>query len=109
MRALRCVARGRGETDEVALELLHPRSRRRRIDLELRLARTAGADAGALLAQLEAATPQARQPVAELRELDLDRAFLARRVLGEDVEDQRDAVDDVDARTASPDCAAARV
>ena len=39
---------------------------------------------------------QARQPVAQLRELDLDTPFLARRVLGEDVEDQRDAVDDVD-------------
>ena len=43
-----------------------------------------------------AAAAQARQPVAQLRELDLHRAFLARRVLGEDVEDQRDAVDDVD-------------
>ena len=44
----------------------------------------------------DAAAAQARQPVAQLRELDLDRALLARRVLGEDVEDQRDAVDDVD-------------
>ncbi len=42
------------------------------------------------------AAAQARQPVAELRELDLHHALLARRVLGEDVEDQRDAIDDVD-------------
>ena len=42
------------------------------------------------------AAAQARQPVAQLRELDLHHALLARRVLGEDVEDQRDAVDDVD-------------
>ena len=41
------------------------------------------------------AAAQARQPVAQLRELDLHHALLARRVLGEDVEDQRDAVDDV--------------
>ena len=67
-----------------------------------------GADAGALLAELRAAAAQAGQAVAELRELDLHHALLARRVLGEDVEDQRDAVDDVDARTASRGCVAAR-
>ena len=41
------------------------------------------------------AAAQAGQAVAELRELDLHHALLARGVLGEDVEDQRDAVDDV--------------
>ena len=51
----------------------------------------------ALLRQLDAPAAQARQPVAQLRELDLHHALLAHRVLGEDVEDQRDAVDDVDA------------
>ena len=67
------------------------------IDLELGLTRAAGAPiAGALLAELVAPPAQARQAVAQLRELDLHHAFLAARVLGEDVEDQRDAVDDVD-------------
>ena len=71
------------------------------VDLELRLTRTAGptspprAPAGTLLAELLAAAAQTRQAVAELRELDLHHALLAVRVLGEDVEDQRDAVDDV--------------
>ena len=87
---------GRREADEVALELLHAAQQAPAIDLELGLARTAGADARTLLAQLETAAAQARQPVAQLRELDLHRALLARRVLGEDVEDQRDAIDDVD-------------
>ena len=41
------------------------------------------------------AATQPRQPVAQLRQLHLHHAFLARRVLGEDVEDQRDTVDDV--------------
>ena len=65
------------------------------VDLELGLARTAGADAAGLLAELDAATTQARQPVAQLRQLDLHHPLLARGVLGEDVEDQRHAVDDV--------------
>ena len=38
------------------------------------------------------AAAQARHAVAELRELDLQHSLLARRVLGEDVEDQRDAI-----------------
>ncbi len=78
------------------------------VDLELRLAGTSRADAGTLLAQLGAPAAQARQPVAQLRELDLHRAVLARRVLGEDVEDQRDAVDDVDLEQVLRGCAAAR-
>ena len=49
-----------------------------------------------LLAELVAATAQAGQAVAQLGELDLHHALLAARVLGEDVEDQRDPVDDVD-------------
>ena len=93
---MRCVARVAREPDEVAFELLHPAQQTPAVDFELGLTRTAGADTRTLLAQLETAAAQARQPVAQLRELDLHRAFLARRVLGEDVEDQRDAVDDVD-------------
>ena len=44
------------------------------VDLELRLTRTAGADATTLLAELRPAAAQPRQPVAQLRELDLHRA-----------------------------------
>ena len=43
----------RGEADEVALELLHPAQQPPAVDLELGLARTPGADARALLAQLQ--------------------------------------------------------
>src|SRR5207248_2328099 len=65
------------------------------VDLELGLARAAGADAAGLLAQLDAATAEPREPIAQLRQLHLHHAFLAASVLGEDVEDQRDAVDDI--------------
>ena len=94
----RLALRGAGgrEADEVALELLHAAQQAPAVDLELRFTRTAGADARTLLAELETAAAQAREPVAELRELDLHRTFLTRRVLGEDVEDQRDPIDDVD-------------
>ena len=96
LRALRCVARVAAETEEIAFELLHAPQQTPAVDLELGLARSTRADPRALLAELETTAAQTRQPVAELRELDLYRAFLARRVLGEDVEDERDAIDDVD-------------
>src|SRR5699024_11837812 len=38
---------------------------------------------------------QAREEVFQLRELDLGLAFLGFRVLGEDVEDERGAIDDL--------------
>jgi len=64
------------------------------VDLELRLAgATRVHAAAALLGQLHALAADARQPVAQLRELDLRLALLARRVLGEDVEDHRGAVE----------------
>src|SRR5581483_10506172 len=66
------------------------------VDLQLRLAGPPGADPGALLAHLHAPAPQPGQPVAELGQLDLLHAGLAVGVLGEDVEDQRHPVDDVD-------------
>ena len=86
---------------QVALELGDATLDAATVDLELRLARTAGADAGAarrrhaagLLRQLLAPAAQARQPVAQQRQLDLGLALLARGVLGEDVEDHRGAVD----------------
>ncbi len=83
------------ELIEVALELGDPPQDAPAVDLELGLTGTPGADARALLAELDAATAQAGEAVAQLRELHLQHALLAGGVLGEDVEDQRDAVDDV--------------
>ena len=102
-RPLRCVSRFLARRVELALEPRDARLDAPAVDLELRLTGTAVADesaaratARALLAELLAAAAQAREAVAELRELHLHHALLAARVLGEDVEDQRDAVDDVD-------------
>ena len=98
----------RAELAQVAFETLDPAEQPPPIDLELRLTRAAGADATTLLAELGTATAQAREAVTKLRELDLHRTVLAGRVLGEDVEDQRDAVDDVDVEQASRAFVAAR-
>ena len=62
--------------------------------LELRLAGAARADARARGARGASTCAQARQGVLELRQLDLEPALGAGRVLGEDVEDQLGAVDD---------------
>ena len=78
------------------LELLHAAEEAPAVGLELRLTRTSRADATTLLAQRVTAAAQAREPVAELRELHLHHALLAACVLSEDVEDQRDTVDHVD-------------
>src|SRR5262249_28281830 len=91
-----CGARG-CDIAEVALELLHAPHEPAPVDLELRLTGSAtGADTAGLLTQLQPAPAQSRQSVTQLRELALDHALLTRRVLGEDVEDQRGPVDDVD-------------
>ena len=65
------------------------------VDLELRLTTTeAGADATALLGQVGVgAAAQAGQAIAQQRQLDLGLALQRVRVLGEDVEDHRGAVD----------------
>ena len=63
------------------------------IHLELRLAGTARPDATGLLAERGSSAPQARQPIAQQRELDLCLALGTAGVLGEDVEDDRGAVD----------------
>src|SRR5450631_2964255 len=91
LRRARCT-----QSDQVLLQLLHPAQQAPAVDLELGLARTPRADPRTLLAELQTATPQAGQAIAQLRELDLHRALLARRVLGEDVEDERDAIDHID-------------
>jgi hypothetical protein len=94
VRDLRCVVLR--EALELLLQARHARGDASAIDFELRLTGSTRADARALLAELVAAAAQARQAVAQLRELHLHHALLALRVLGEDVEDQRGAVDHVD-------------
>ena len=96
-----------GQAVEIALEPRDAREDPPAVDLELGLAGTAGTDESAacaatctLLAELLALPAQAGESVAQLRELDLHHAFLAACVLGEDVEDQRDAIDDVDLEQA---------
>src|SRR5262245_6471519 len=86
-----CLAR-RCQPLEVLFEFGDAAQEATAVDLELRLSGTARVDAESLLAELETATAQVRQPVAQLRELDLHCALLAGRMLSEDVEDQRDAV-----------------
>src|SRR5205823_10037476 len=81
----------------------HPGADATPVGLDLRLTGTAGSDPAAardaatgLPGQRFAPSAQPRQQVLHLRELDLRLAFLAAGVLGEDVEDKRRPVDDLD-------------
>src|SRR5213078_2028411 len=65
------------------------------IELDLRLADAARADAAGLPLQVRPGARQARQRVLELRELDLRARLAAARAAREDVEDQAAAVDDL--------------
>ena len=79
---------------EVGLELVDAAHDAPAVDLELGLARTRGCRCRrACWLSVLPLPAQPRQAVAELRQLDLHLALLAVRVLGEDVEDQRGAVD----------------
>ena len=80
---------------EFPLDLADPIEDPSAIRLELRLTRTPRADACSKSRQRGALAAQAGQAVAVLGEFDLEHAFLRVGVLGEDVEDERDTVDDV--------------
>src|SRR4029077_1334041 len=67
------------------------------VRLELRLARAPGADAAAQTLEVGPLPDQARQEIRELSQLDLQLPLGGARALGEDVEDQRGPVDDLDA------------
>ena len=89
-----------GDLAQLGLELVDAPLDAPAVDLELGLARAAGADPGAarghaaaLLGQGRAPPAEAGQPVAQQGQLDLGLALLAVGVLGEDVEDHRGAVD----------------
>ena len=85
---------------ELGLELVDSSNETTPVDFKLRLARAARSDArcprrhaARLLGQLRAFPAESRQPVLQQRELDLGLAFLAVRVLSEDVEDHGGAID----------------
>ena len=85
--------------DEPAAQGGDPVARQAAVGLDLRLARTPGPDAAVHAARAEALevgpeAPHAREVVLELGELDLELALGRVRVVGEDVEDDRRAVDD---------------
>jgi len=70
------------------VDVLDARADQALVELELRLADAAGADATLLTIQMRPAADQARRGVLELGELDLQLAFVGARALGEDVEDE---------------------
>ncbi len=67
------------------------------IRFEFRFTRSARADAAAEPRQRLARSGQPRQHVLQLRELDLQLAFVRARAPGKDVEDQLGAIDDAPA------------
>ena len=92
-RALRCVSRRRSSSLSRRLSWPIAASCEPAVRLELRLAGAARPDAAAEALEV---LPHAAHPgevVLELCQLDLELAFGARRVLGEDVEDELGAVD----------------
>ena len=94
-RPARCVARWRrtmsSSRDDSVDALLHPAA----VGFQLRFAFAAAhADAARLPRQVAPEPRQARQQMLELRQLDLQLAFARAGALGEDVENQRRAVQD---------------
>ena len=78
------------------------------VGLELRLAGAPRADAAAQALEVLPLPDEARQQVGELGQLDLELALHGARALGEDVEDERGAVDDLAARASRRGCAPGR-
>ena len=77
---------------ELVDALAHPAA----VDLELRLARSPAADAARQARHGRAFAEEARQQVFQLGQLDLELAFAGLGALGENVQDQLRAVDDLD-------------
>ena len=82
---------------QLALDLHHATPDHAAVGLELRLARSPRADAAAQPLEVGPLPDQPRQQVRELRQLDLQLALRRARALGEDVEDERGAIDHLDA------------
>src|SRR5205823_7585508 len=86
---------GLSQPDDIPAQLRQPAPDVLAVDLELRLARAAGADATTKPGHRLAPATETRQEVVELGQLDLRLALPGARVQGEDVQDQRRAVDDL--------------
>jgi hypothetical protein len=88
---------------EAAAEHRDPLAHAPAVDLELRLARTAGADAAAETRQVRPRAREARQQVLELRELDLQLVALVEHdepLLVAELQLVEDALDRADVRLA---------
>src|SRR5262249_56850666 len=68
------------------------------VGFELSLAGSSGADAAAETLEVSPLPDQTREQIRELSQLDLELSFRGARALGEDVEDQRRAVDHLEAK-----------
>src|SRR5262249_36459635 len=86
---------------ELAADLLDAMADHAAVGFELGLAGTSGADAAAQALEMLPLAHEARQEVGELGQLDLQLALHGARTLGEDVEDERGAVDDLEAERAA--------
>mgnify|MGYP003693800959 CR=1 FL=1 len=82
---------------ELAADLLDAMTDHAAIGLELRFTRAPRADTPAQPLQMLPLPDEAREEIRELGELDLQLALHGPRALGEDVEDERGAVDDLEA------------
>ena len=82
------------DVGQLALERGDPVAGQATVGLDLRLARSARADAGAEALEMRPQAAHPREVVLELGELDLELAVRALGVAGEDVEDHGGAVDD---------------
>src|SRR4051812_15148305 len=89
------------DVTKLALDVDDPFAELAAVALELGLTRAAQTDAAdALPGEVGPESGQPRQAVFELRQLDLEAPLVSRRAAGEDVEDERRAVDDFDVERA---------
>src|SRR5438132_1504531 len=82
---------------ELASDLHHAAADDATVRFELGLARPPSADAATEPLEVRPLPDEPRQQIRELRQLDLQLALARARALGEDVEDQRRPVDDLQA------------
>ena len=88
----------RAQVVDLAAQVGHALADAPPVHLQARLARAARADAAAQAGHGQAVADQARQLVVHLRQLHLQPALTRLRALGEDVQDERRAVHDLDAQ-----------
>ena len=86
---------------ELVLQQFHALAEQPAVGFELRFAGSAQTDTALLPFQVGPAAHEPRREMFELRELDLQLAFVALRALREDIEDEAHAVDDAAIRRFS--------